>query len=335
MTIDTQTKVVNVPEHHAKRTDIISVTPENFHKFVDNKMGIVNESPEAIAAKELEVIEAKKAADDAAKVEAEKIAADPTHDLDEKVVGKDKKGKLNERFSELTTARKTAEEAATKALAEAKELFERSTKAEKEAAELRAKYEPIKTVEEIGVKPDPTKYTDVAEYSKDLEKWVKDTTLAESRKETAEKQAKQEQEAKLKSWNEREAEVKTAIPDYEATINASNVSLSDQVRDAIFNSEVGPQFLYHFAKNPDVAEAIGKMTIEKALIQLGKIEAGLTEKGTEAPAKKTTIAEISKAPKPITPITAGVGAEVINEDRYQGPNGFERYKQDRKSGKLK
>jgi hypothetical protein len=331
-TTETQTQVA-VPEHHAKRTDIISVTPENFDKFVDNKLGIVNESPEAIAAKELEKVEAKKASDETAATEAKKREEDPTHDIDG--LSDDKKNGINERFKKAGQARKIAEEKAAILEADNKVIAERAAKAEKETAELKAKYEPVKTVEEIGAKPDPTKYTDVSEYSKDLEKWVKDTTLAESRKEAAERQAKEAQESKLKSWNERNAAAKTAIPDYEATINSSNVALSDQVRDAILDSEVGPQLLYHFAKNPDAAEAISKMTIGKALIHLGKIEAGLSAEKTETKGTKTTIAEISRAPAPITPIKAGTSVSTNKMDSNGEFIGtYEEYKALRRAGRI-
>jgi hypothetical protein len=325
--------VVAVPEHHAKRTDIVSVTSETFGKFVDEKLGINQETPEQIAQKEFEVIEAKKAADEA---EA-KAKEDPTHDLDEKVVTKEKKEGINKRFSEVTAARKAAEETATKALAEAKEVFARAEKAEKEASELRAKYEPVKTVEELGAKPSPSNFTDINEYTNALEKWVEDSTIAKQRAESAAKQAEEAKSAALKNWTDRQVAAKAAIPDYDATINESSVALSDQVRDAILDSEVGPQLLYHLAKNPDVAESLGKLTIGKAMIQLGKFEATLSAAPAEKPAAKvTSIAEISRAPAPITPIKAGTSVSTNKIDPVTGEfNGtYDEYKALRKAGKI-
>jgi len=41
--------------------------------------------------------------------------------------------------------------------------------------------------------------------------------------------------------------------------------VSNEVRDAIFESEVGPRILYHLAENPEIAEQLQGMTLTKAL----------------------------------------------------------------------
>lgn len=306
----------------AEPARITVVTPDNFEAYVDQQIG-------------------PRKAEDAVIVDddTDDDAPDTTARADDKSPDKEakKKGKLNERFSELTQARKQAEEKAEKASAELKAAREAREAAERRANELAAKYEPPKP-DEIGPEPVPEQFTDVSEYAKALKDYTADKTRRDDAKAATEKAAAAERQRVADSFIQRQEEFKAAQADYSETLANSDVKVSDEIRDAIVESEVGPQLLYHFAKNPDDAERLGKMTVARALREFGKIEAKLS--GEPAPEKTTkssaSVAEISKAPAPINPLkgtSAIVPAKVDTDGNFYGT--YEEYKKLRAAGKIK
>lgn len=324
------------PENQ-NRPGVTVVTNDNVNEFVAKQMGKeppkAEESPEAKAAEEHAKVEKEKAERLAKEKSAEKSENDEEIDHPDE----QKKGKLNERFSDLTKKRKEAEAKAERLAAQAKTEREAREKAEQEAAALKAKYEPVKT--EQDPEPQASQFTDVGEYAKALKEWTADNTRREdAKKAEAERQEKQAAEI-AKAWAERQNAFKAKTEDYEKTISESDVKVSDQVRDAILESEVGPEILYHLAKNTEVAEKIAGMTVSGALRALGKLEATLAggEKKEAKETPKTPIAELSKAPPPISPLK-GAGAPVVNltgSDVVPKEMTYEQWKELRKAGKIK
>ena len=314
------------------RPGVVCVTQDNFNQYVNQELGdpasaAINPDPEAEAQAEFEALEAAKAAEQA------KAAEPKEGDIDGANVyfkGKwVKKHDFNYRLHVKTEeAKKEAEAAVTLEREQAKTLREQLAKAEQERNELKAKYEPPQSME-IGAKPDPAKYTDLTVYSDDLEKWAANKARVEAAKENTERQAKAAQESALKNWNERQAAVQAEIPDYAAKIAASPIQVSNEMRDAILESEVGPKILYHFAEHPEVAEALGKLTVRKMLVEFGRLEASLGS--AEKPQTKSApVAEVSKAPPPITPLkgsSPGTGTKVDAAGNWTGT--FEEYKAQR------
>ena len=275
--------------------DIQVVTSENFNEFVEQKLA---PDPEVAAAAELERVEAEKAEN----LAKEQAASDPTHDLTE--VPKSKKEKLNERFKELTDKRKDAEARAEKAAAEAKSEREAREALARERDELKSKYEPPRA--EPLAKPELSQFKDVAEYEKAIEHYTADKVRREDAAKAETERRTREAAETAKAWNERLAETKAELEDYAEVVGASEVKVSDQVRDAIVESEIGPKILYHLAKNPDVADKISEMTVGRALKEIGKLEVQLAKQTEKTPIAEVT-AQISKAPPPITPLK-GVNA---------------------------
>lgn len=301
------------------------VTNENFDQYVNEKLG-VNPDPEQVgqeAHQQLEAEQAEKKAEEAEKVEDEKS------DKADK-----KKGRLNERFSELTAEKKAAIEKAAKLEAEAKMAREEAEKARREALELRQKYEPPKT-DELGPKPIPSQFNDTDEFAKALEDWTTEKAQRDLMAKAEAERKEAEAKALQKSWLERQSVFKAEASDYEEVISGSDVRVSEQVRDAIIESEVGPQILYHLAKNPEVASKLGDMTVGRALRELGKLEAALTKEVTKTEAK-TTVAEISKAPAPISPLRgANAPAAGVMTGSQEFVGTYEEYKARRLAGKIR
>lgn len=315
-----------------KKSAVTVVTNANFDAYVDEKLAKPKpaepETPETKAAAELAKVEAEKAE----RLKAKAEEAEEIDHPDEK-----KRGKLNERFSDMTAKRKAAEEAAAKAATEAKAAREARDKAEAEAKALRDKYEPPKS-DELGPEPLVSQFTNVEEWGKALKEWVADKTERDSATKQAEARQKQESEAVAKAWGERQANYKKENPEYEEAIAKSEVKVSDQVRDAILDSDVGPALLHHLAKNPDVAERLGTLSVQKALKEIGRLEEKFSKPAKEEKAEPTAkLAEISKAPAPISPIK-GASQPVVRlsgNDDVPAHLDYEGWKALRKAGKIR
>ena len=72
--------------------------------------------------------------------------------------------------------------------------------------------------------------------------------------------------------------------------------LPEGVADAMMQSELGPEMIYHLGGNPEKAQELANMSPAMAMMELGKISAQLSVK----PEIKT-----SAAPTPIEPVKAG------------------------------
>ena len=281
----------------------------------------------------------------------EKPKAAPVEEEDEHEEVKQarkEKPKLNERFSELTQKRKDAE-------AKAKSESEARQAAERQIADLKAKYEAPKAKEPLGPKPEPAKYDTVNAYTEALEKWTEEKIERDHETKETERKAKEEKENRTKAWLERQAKTREKMKDYDARIAQSEVRVSEPVQEAILESEVGPEILYHLAEHPELADDIGKLTVAGALRAVGRLEAKLMadaeraakaearaakaeakedEEEQEKPAVK--VAEVSKAPAPISPIKSGsatMGVPVDSNGKFHGT--YEQFKKLRESGKLK
>ncbi len=317
MTVETKTEV-GTPAPTAKvdprqRPDAVVVTQDNFNEYVDKKLAPESEPEpdvndvDAVAVAEFKKIEAEKAAKKA------KEAAE-TEEIDHP--DKSKKDKLNERFSDLTKARKDAEAKAEARAKDAKDAADRADAAEREANRLRAQYEPPKS-DELGPEPQPAQFTDTTEFAKALKEWTADSVRREDAKKQADIAAKADNERASKAWDERLKATKERLPDYQEKIDAAvGVKISQQATEAIWRSDVGPEILYHLAEHPEVAENLGKMNLGDMWYTLGRIaaEVGGTLKkadSTVTAGAQAGKAAISKAPAPISPINGGGSAAVL------------------------
>lgn len=92
-------------------------------------------------------------------------------------------------------------------------------------------------------------------------------------------------------------EVAKTLPDFQSVMEAADeVPLTQAMRDAILESEVGALLTYHLAKNPAEASRIASLSATGQIKALGAIEASLNRKPEP---------QVSKAPTPITPISGG------------------------------
>lgn len=312
-------------EEIVEQEHVTVVTSENFHAFVDKQLGI---DPEAAAKEELAKVEEEKAAKTAADGDpAEEFVSDP-----EPAQKLTKKEKLNARFKELTDARKEAERKGEEAASLLKQEREAREALERERNELKTKYEPPKS-DELGVKPELAQFQTAADYEKALEEWTGDKVRIEEGKKRVEEQAQKRAADAKKAWDANMTVVKAKIADYSEVITASEVLLSNEAKEAIFESEFGPEMLYHYAKNPEEATKLGELTVDKMHRAIGRLEAKLGEKPQT---EKIKVAEISKAPPPITPLKGGSAVVGVLKGSDDVPDGwtYDQWKKHYDAGKI-
>ena len=302
------------PEVPASR---VVVTSENRAEFMQHKLDIAAPPPKAESAEPVKE-EAK------TEEEAEPEKAEPKAEEKKEEAKEEKKHPIKERFSELTKQREDAK-------AEAAKERERADKAEAEAKELKAKLTP--PVQPLSAEPKRDQFKSDDEFESARIDYRVEVRLA------AKAQAEREQ-AMRSVWDDGVKAVVAEVPDYQKRLDDSKVLISDVVKEAIVDAgKVGPRILLHLADNPSEAEKIGKMTLARAIKEIGKLEdkysqpAPKKEEKAEAPKKEV---EISKAPAPITPLkgaSAPADAPIDSDGNFTGTPA--EWRALRKAGKIK
>ena len=272
----------------AVESKTVVLTAENAAAFYAKKLDLAPPAAEVVAAAPAVTEEAPPAEE----------AAPETKKPAEKEIPK-----KNQRYMELVQERKDAESAAAAALA-------RAEAAEARAKELEGRQAKPEAPAVDADKPKPEDFEDAFEYAEKLAEYTANKAITARDKAAAEAAAKAANERRAADWAAKQAKVVEKIPDWQEVIDASPVKVHNAVRDAIVESDVGHELLYHLAKNPSEAERLGKLSVISALRELGKIEAKLDAPKPRQETKEPE-AEISHAPAPISPLKGGkVPAEV-------------------------
>lgn len=273
----------------AERLAANVVTSENLADFNAKRMGL---------AEPLEVVEAVKTEP----TPVEENRSEPAEASDDATATEDRKQnpKLERRFSEITKQRETARAEAQRER-EAREVLEAKVR------DLEAKVTP-KADPAADQEPLPEQFTDMYEYAKALTDYRVDQRMNEEKQKEVQAKAAAERDKLINVWADRVKAAKSEIPDFDDMVGSADVTVSNEVRDAIFESEVGPRILYHLAENPEVATKLQGMTLTSALRHIGKLEAQFEK--TE-PQTKPVVGK-SKAPSPINPIRSAANGRDVN-----------------------
>lgn len=130
--------------------------------------------------------------------------------------------------------------------------------------------------------------------------------VAEIRQQQQQAAQRSTTEQRLQTFQAQISKVREEVADFDEVMEASgDVPLSQAMRDAILESDVGALLTYHLAKNPAEAKRISTLSPVSQVRALGAIEASLTRKPEP---------QVSKAPSPIAPISGGKGGQV-NPDK--------------------
>ena len=282
------------------------LTSDNSAEFYANKLGLAEDSP-------TEAVETEPV--------AETEQSEPVVENEEKV-SEEPKPKVKMRFDEVTKQRDLAKQ-------EAEQARQRTQELEQELKAIKSQAAP-KQEQSRDEKPKPDQFVDAFEYAEALADWSAENAVMRARQEDVEKKIQVERAKVIETWNKRLEDTKSELPDFDDMVASSDVVVSDQVRDAILESDVGPRILYHLAENQDLAEKISKSSLITALREIGKLEAKFEK--TE-PKEVKTVAQKSKAPAPISPIKAGTSEQVIitNTDKMT----YSQYKAMRQSNRIR
>ena len=293
------------------------VTSENVVEWNVNKLGLATEPAQTAA----ETVEKTPVSEPV----AEEGQSEPAVTEQETTETEERKPnpKLEKRFSELTKARKAAEEQAAQ---------ERSAR---EALEARLQalegQQSNKKTNDVNTKPQPDDYADAFKYAEALAEWSANEAVARREQEIKQQAEQAKQQEVMKTWQQKLEAVKAELPDYEDMVASSTVAVSDAVRDAILESDVGPRILYELASDDELGAKIANLSTAQALKMIGKLEAKF-EVQAEEPAKSKPVAVKSNAPKPINPIR-GTGSQSVYTDGEQID--YQAWKAGRKLGKIR
>lgn len=281
------------------------VTSENIAEFTAQKLGLADR--------------ADTEADDSEPDQAPEQSEPKSED--EAKTGK-QSPKLERRFSEITKQREQARE-------EAKREREARESLEAKVAELERRTQPQQRVEASDEEPKPEQFNDAFEYARALAEYSAEQALKNRDRVELEKKYQAEHDKLIEVWNDRLETTKKELPDYTDMIESSDVMVSDQVRDALLESDAGPRILYHLAENPDYAEKLSKMTVISALREIGKLEAKFEKTETKPVVR-------SKAPAPINPLRATGGSmdtTIGSDGEFHGT--YSQWREARKAGKIR
>jgi hypothetical protein len=193
-----------------------------------------------------------------------------------------------------------------KALRERREAQERAEAAERRLAELQQGRPPAK--EEAAAKPaaaDKPKpkledFNTYEEFNEALVEWKVD------QRESA-REAKRQQDARqaaqatvLQAHQKRVEAAREKHADFDARLEALKMPISQELHNAIVESELGPEVAYYCATNPEEAKRIAALSPIRQVAEFGKLEALLT-----AEAKPAKPAEKKPLPKPAAAVGGG------------------------------
>lgn len=296
------------------------LTSENSEAFYANRLGLADEAP----------VEAETVEETPESEPIEEAEEQSGQESEETKVTEEKKPnpKLEKRFSELTRQREDARK-------EAQREREQRESLESRLKELEQRSNPAPVQSSAYEKPQPHQFTDAFEYAEALSEWSAEQALLNRDKQEAERRANDERQKMLNDWQKRLDAAKSDLPDYEDMVASSDVQVSDAVRDAILESDVGPRILYHLAENPEIAEKLNAGSMISALRQIGKLEAQFEKKETPVSEAKPSVAR-SKAPAPINPLKGSSGVVDVGVDTNGEFHGtYQQWKESRKAGKLR
>jgi hypothetical protein len=286
------------------------LTSENSAEFYANRLGLADQ-PEVEATPEVEpteVVEERSEPESEVIEQEEKPKANP---------------KLERRFSEITKQREEARKEAQQ---------ERSAREALEARLAVLERQPAPQAPKVDEEPQPSQFNDAFEYAKALAEFTADKRIGEMRRQDAEAKEAQERQKVIETWASKVQAAKASMPDFDDIVASSDVVVNDDIRDAILESDVGPQILYHLAENDDVAKRIAGLSPKQALREIGKLEARFEVKETAPQSAPITR---SKAPAPIQPLRGSNPADVPMSANGEWHGTFQAWKEARRAGKIR
>ena len=291
------------------------LTSENAAEFYANRLGLAESSADTEA-----VEETPEPVNDESQSEPKEAEKEANQEGERK-----QNPKLEKRFSEITKQREEARKEAHNERQARVELEQRLAAMEQQRQPQQPSY--------VDQEPQPSQFADAFEYAKALAEFSTEKALAERDRQVAQAREQEAQQRIIQSWAQKVQEAKADLPDFDDLVASSDVVVNNAVRDAILESDVGPQILYHLAENNDLAKRIASLNPNAALREIGRLEAKFEVK---TDTKQTAPVVRSKAPAPIQPIRGGQGqADVPMSANGEWHGSYQAWKLARKAGKIR
>ena len=288
------------------------VTSNNAADFYAERLGLAEEAPPTVAEEPSEPVQE---AESQSEPKAEEEAKETEKSID----------KLEKRFSKISKQRDEANARAQQLEARLRDL------------EAKANPQTIAQTANVDDKPQASQFNDAFEYAEALAEWSAEKALKDRDIADQQRKAEEERTKVLESWNKKVDRAKKDMPDFNKVVSNSTVVVSDAIRDAILESDVGPQILYQLASDDDFAESISRMPAIKALKEIGRLEAKFEAKQEDKPKKEAKTVSTSKAPAPISPLKGGksAGADVLVDTNGEFYGSYAQWKAARLANKIR
>lgn len=148
-------------------------------------------------------------------------------------------------------------------------------------------------------KPQIEKFQTYEEYTEALTDWKLDQREAKRAQADAAKVQQTAFDAKVSAYKDRETALRAKHADYDEKIDGvviPDTPARAKFHETLLESEAGPDLAYFLASNPEEIKRIASLSPNRAVVELGKLEASLSE--AEAAPK-------SAEPLPKPPATVG------------------------------
>jgi len=140
---------------------------------------------------------------------------------------------------------------------------------------------------------EPEKFENIEEYTD----YLVNKKMKEKMVEFEEKVSRKEHEVKtqtvIEDFKNKAESFMEKNPDFFEKVNDPTLPTSEQIRDAIIESDRGPEVAYWLANHPEELTKIVKLSPYKQVIAIGRIEARFQD-------DKSTTTKITNAPEPIS-----------------------------------
>ena len=153
----------------------------------------------------------------------------------------------------------------------------------------------------MGPPPDPRNFRDQASYAAELAAYNTQKRGAASAMAAETRQLDALEPSRIQAREARGEELtavaRETLPDFDRTVQRiAHITVPQAALDAIAESDLRPQLMYHLGKNPATAASLSQMTPVQAVKFVGSLEARLST----APAQRST-----QAPAPLTSLKGG------------------------------
>lgn len=194
---------------------------------------------------------------------------------------------------------------------------------------------PEKTEPSNNGKPNPDDFESHEDYVEALTDWKVEQKLTANQKKIQEQNAREQQTRQQSEFHSRMDKARERYKDFDEVMGDSEAPVSAAMQEVIIASEYGPDIAYYLANHPDEAEKIANMSALAAAKALGKledrIESKVKESGTDGVQKSKTEPQVTKAPRPISPVNSdnsSAGSTTKDPEKMT----YQEYKKWRESG---